>query len=93
MASIAVEKKIGVKDRIAAEKELSRKKVNSTKENKAVKGLEKAKGSQSIITTIHNTLKQTQIIFLVLSCIYLMITGFSFWNLKQIQSENAIVRE
>lgn len=97
MTSIAVEKKIGVKDRIAAEKGLSRKKVNSTensaKENKAVKGLEKAKGSQSIITTIHNTLKQNQIIFLALSCIYLMITGFLLWNLKQIQSENAIVRE
>lgn len=97
MTSIAVEKKIGVKDRIAAEKGLSRKKVNSTensvKENKAVKGLEKAKGSQSIITTIHNTLKQNQIIFLALSCIYLVITGFSLWNLKQIQNENITVKE
>lgn len=76
MTDIALVKKIGVKERIAATAKESEKK--------------EEKGGQSIVMTIENILKQNQIIIFAISLVFLLVMGYSSWNLKQVQNEKSM---
>lgn len=54
--------------------------------------MEKRKNS-SILAIIHKTLGQHQKVFLLMSLLFLAVTGYFLWNLRQIQKENVEIKQ
>lgn len=51
------------------------------------------KVNPSIVAENEKTLRQNQMIFLVISLVFLAITGYFLWSLKEIQKENVQIKE
>lgn len=53
----------------------------------------KKRKNSSILAIIHQTLGQHQIVFLLMSLLFLSVTGYFLWNLRQIQRENVEIKQ
>lgn len=51
------------------------------------------KDKTSILAVIHRTLGQHQKVFLLMSLLFLVVTGYFLWNLRQIQKENVEIKQ
>lgn len=53
----------------------------------------KKRKNSSILAIIHQTLGQHQKVFLLMSLLFLAVTGYFLWNLRQIQKENVEIKQ
>lgn len=53
----------------------------------------KKRKNSSILAIIHQTLGQHQKVFLLMSLLFLSVTGYFLWNLRQIQRENVEIKQ
>lgn len=53
----------------------------------------KKRKNSSILAIIHQTLGQHQKVFLLMSLLFLSVTGYFLWNIRQIQRENVEIKQ